>query len=447
MSKLMSEKWNGEPTTFPKFMVDLQATLQKDGSASAIIQEGERGYLEEIVDDELPGDQQIAPDGIMRPTPAAVFQIHKSDCRKNKKDRQDQEDMCGRAFAIILSMVNEDVIRKIRHIRDDKDYRNKDKAEYVIAQMMNSFVGNTAAVRTKLKARIEALEDIDTEAAALIAIDTIEDVNKQLSEQANPAGQVNIYQMTDADKIEKFLDLLHGEKGRLFDTLKERLIEWRDEGHLTWRRLSTEVQRVCDNLKAEEAKTNVKTDKARRIAQVSMGKTFEEDRKATYSDRGDARDRSQDRYRSRDRNSDRGNSRDRNFDRGNGRDNYRSGRQDGFDRNYDGRRYQQEDNRRASDGSSSHDRRSESRERGRNERGRDDRRRSDSPAHFRRDDTPRRNYEDSARSGRDYRGRSGSVGSDDGKESEAMSIQRLEADLERRKKALESKEAKGKTKH
>ena len=114
-------------------MVDLQAALQKDGSASAIIQEGERGYLEEIVDDELPGDQQIAPDGIMQPTPASVFQIHKSDCRKNKKDRQDQEDMCGRAFAIILSMVNEDVIRKIRHIRDDKDYRNKDKAEYVIA--------------------------------------------------------------------------------------------------------------------------------------------------------------------------------------------------------------------------------------------------------------------------------------------------------------------------
>ena len=77
MSRLMSEKWNGEPTTFPKFMVDLQAALQKDGSASAIIQKGERGYLEEIVDDELPGDQQIAPDGIMRPTPAAVFQIHK----------------------------------------------------------------------------------------------------------------------------------------------------------------------------------------------------------------------------------------------------------------------------------------------------------------------------------------------------------------------------------
>ena len=60
---------------------------------------------------------------------------------------------------------------------------------------------------------------------------------------------------------------------------------------------------------------------ARRIAQVSMGKTFEENRKATYSDRGDARDRSQDRYRSRDRSS----------DRGNGRDNYRSGRQHGFD--------------------------------------------------------------------------------------------------------------------
>jgi hypothetical protein len=373
MSRLMSEKWNGEPTTFPKFMVDLQAELQKDGSTSAIIQEGERGYLEEIVDDELPGDQQIAPDGIMRPTPASVFQIHKSDCRKNKKDRQDQEDMCGRAFAIILSMVNEDVIRKIRHIRDDKDYRNKDKAEYVIAQMMNSFVGNTAAVRTKLKARIEALEDIDTEAAALIAIDTIEDVNKQLSEQANPAGQVNIYQMTDADKIEKFLDLLHGEKGRLFDTLKERLIEWRDEGHLTWRRLSTEVQRVCDNLKAEEAKSNVKTDKARRIAQVSMGKMFEEDRKATYSDRGDARDRSQDRYRSR----------DRSIDRGNGRENYRSGRQDGFDRNYDGRRQ-------ASNGSSSYDRRSESRERGSNDRGRDDRRQNDSQGSFRRGEFSRR---------------------------------------------------------
>ena len=43
-------------------------------------------------------------------------------------------------------------------------------------------------------------------------------------------------------------------------------------------------------------------------------------------------------------------------------------------------------------------------------------------SHFRRDDTPRRNYEDSARSGRDHRGRSGSVGSDDGKKSEAMSI-------------------------
>jgi len=370
----MSEKWNGEPTTFQKFMVDLQAALQKGGSASAIIQQGERGYLEEIVDDQPPGDQQIAPDGIMRPTPAAVFQIYRSDCRKNKKDRQDQEDMCGRAFAIILSMVNEDVIRKIRHIRDDKDYRNKDKAEYVIAQMMASFVGNTAAVRTKLKAQIETLEDIDTEEAALIAIDTIEDVNKQLSEQANPAGQVNIYQMTDPDKIEKFLDLLHGEKGRLFDTLKERLTEWRDEEHLTWRRLSTEVQRVCDNLKAEEVKANVKTDKARRIAQVSTGKMFEEGRKATYSDGGYVRDRSQDRNRSR----------DRSFDRGNGRDNYRSGRQDGFDRNYDGRS-SQEGNRRDYNGSSKDDRRDESRDRERY-----DRRQSDSQGSFRRGDSSRR---------------------------------------------------------
>jgi hypothetical protein len=50
-------------------------------------------------------------------------------------------------------------------------------------------------------------------------------------------------------------------------------------------------------LRAEEVKANVKTDKARRIAQVSTGKTFEEGRKATYSDRGDVRDRSQDRNR------------------------------------------------------------------------------------------------------------------------------------------------------
>ena len=436
----MSEKWNGDAKQWPEFKILIKGLLFVDGNALIIIPEGEQGHIPDVP---LPMEPPNFDPHTGVPRSQYDMSQWRRECDRIKSDAMKNEEKAQKALATILQNIGLDAIQAIKHIRDDEDNSYKQKCQWIMGALQNAFCGNNDHTRVELTRGIDEIAGIDTRHDATHAITIIDDVNAELERHINlRTGELGYYRQSDETKMNKYIELLEAGTSGLFSNSIDYLTREKNGSRLTWPLLKAEMETRCRELMLREK--NVTLKKGGTINQVSSaGKSFEDGveegmrRKATHSDRGDVRDRSQDRNRSR----------DRSFDRGNGRDNYRSGRQDGFDRNYDGRR-SQEDNRWASNGSSRDDRRSESRDRGgRYERGREDRRRSDSPAHFRRDDTPRRNYEDSARSGRDYRGRSGSVGSDDGKESEDAKIKRLEAELERMKKAQGSKESKGKTKH
>ena len=51
-------------------------------------------------------------------------------------------------------MLGPDALRKIKHIREDRDNLNKQKAEWIMDALEVTFVGYTAAVRTELKSGI-----------------------------------------------------------------------------------------------------------------------------------------------------------------------------------------------------------------------------------------------------------------------------------------------------
>ena len=76
---------------------------------------------------------------------------------------------------------------------------------------------------------------IDSRETALLAIEKINDVNAELRRHIDPfTGLANHFQSSDADKIEKFLNLMQGGVGTIFYDSKLFLIRARDAGTLHW---------------------------------------------------------------------------------------------------------------------------------------------------------------------------------------------------------------------
>ena len=206
-----------------------------------------------------------------------------------------------------------------------------------------------------------------------MAIEKINDVNAELRRHINPfTGLANHFQSSDADKIDKFLNLMQGESGTIFYDSKLFLILARDAGTLHWPALVAEIERTCDNIKGDEMKGSTK--RVSSVSRVAHGKSYEdgieEGKRAAMADRGISRgrdrERSSGRYdnRGKDGGSGRFDNRDRSRDRSEGRDGYRSRREPSRDKDYD-RRYSRQDENRRDGGNARYDRREDSHDRSR----------------------------------------------------------------------------------
>ena len=357
-----SRLWNGEPGRYPEFRTELQTALDREECGSIIIPLGQIGHVADKMNRDYPPMNSVGINGILGPTPRAVFDRYADECRKNAEDNRKYEILCGKGLAIIYGMLGPDALRKIKHIRDDRDNLNKTKAEWVMGALEQAFVGHTAAVRTELKSGIDDLQDIDSRETALLAIEKINDVNAELRRHIDPfTGLANHFQSSDADKIEKFLNLMQGGVGTIFYDSKLFLIRARDAGTLHWAALVAEIERTCDNIKADELKGS--TPRVSSVSRISQGKSYEEGieegKRAAMADRGNSRGRD------REHSSVRYDNRDRNRDRSEGRrDDYRSRREPSRDKDYD-RRYSRQDESRRDGGNARYDRREDSRDRSR----------------------------------------------------------------------------------
>jgi len=359
---MTSRLWNGEPGRYPEFRTELQTALDREECGSIIIPLGQIGHVADKMNRDYPPMNSVGINGILGPTPRAVFDRYADECRKNVEDNRKYEILCGKGLAIIYGMLGPDALRKIKHIRDDRDNLNKTKAEWVMGALEQAFVGHTAAVRTELKSGIDDLQDIDSRETALLAIEKINDVNAELRRHIDPfTGLANHFQSSDADKIEKFLNLMQGGVGTIFYDSKLFLIRARDAGTLHWAALVAEIERTCDNIKADEMKGS--TPRVSSVSRISQGKSYEdgieEGKRAAMADRGNSRGRD------REHSSVRYDNRDRNRDRSEGRDNYhRSRRESSRDKDYD-RRYSRQDESRRDGGNSRYDQREDSHDRSR----------------------------------------------------------------------------------
>ena len=387
MQSLKSSIWDGEVGLYPAYKVELMASLNRESCGFAIIPAGIIGYMPLRIDPLYPGFETRGVDGVNRRTTQEQFDKHIEKCRKNTEARGKDDEKFAKAFTMVLDSLGKDATRKIKHIRDDITLSYREKAQSIIPALENAFFPHSANVRTELKQKIEDLQDIDSRETALKAIEVIDDVNREIAKHINPAtGHAQHFQQNDADKIEKYLNLLQGGYGTLFHDAKVYLVRSNDAGQLTWALLTAEIERTCDNIKSDEQKASV-----RKVSQVSIGKSYEDGLREGF-ERSTAssndRSRSYDRGASRDR-GDYGRRREPSASRDRG--DYRRRREPSADR----------DNRRDG-GSSSYDRgRNDSRDR---DGGRDSRSRGDSP--FRsRDESSGRFYREES-SGRDRRGRS-----------------------------------------
>ena len=284
-----SRLWNGEPGRYPEFRTELQTALDREECGSIIIPLGQIGHVADKMNRDYPPMNSVGINGILGPTPRAVFDRYADECRKNVEDNRKYEILCGKGLAIIYGMLGPDALRKIKHIRDDRDNLNKTKAEWVMGALEQAFVGHTAAVRTELKSGIDDLQDIDSRETALLAIEKINDVNAELRRHIDPfTGLANHFQSSDADKIEKFLNLMQGGVGTIFYDSKLFLICARDAGTLHWAALVAEIERTCDNIKADELKGS--TPRVSNVSRIAQGKSYEdgieEGKRAAMADRG-----------------------------------------------------------------------------------------------------------------------------------------------------------------
>ena len=114
-----------------------------------------------------------------------------------------------------------------------------------------------------------------------------------MARHINPAnGQANYFQDNDADKIDKFLNLLQGGSGSLFYDAKLHLVRARDSaGGLTWAALVREIERVCDNVRTEGLKESAKRSVSKVHQEKSYADGLEDGRKAAAADQRNSRDR------------------------------------------------------------------------------------------------------------------------------------------------------------
>jgi hypothetical protein len=331
-----SKLWNGEVSKWPGFVTDVQMALKREKCGSIIIPFGSTGHVAAIVDRAFPPMQYLAPNGDLLYTQRAVFDSHIESCRKNAEENQKYEEKCGVGLATIYGMLGPDAIRKIKHIRDDEIVSDRQKAEWIMPALEAAFVGHTAAVRTEIKSGMSELAEITSTEAALTAIETIDDANRLLARHINPAnGQANYFQDNDADKIDKFLNLLQGGSGSLFYDAKLHLVRARDSaGGLTWAALVREIERVCDNVRTEGLKESAKRSVSKVHQEKSYADGLEDGRKAAAAEQRNSRDRG---GRERERSTYRYGSRDNSRERGGGRDDYRSRRESSADKQSDGR--------------------------------------------------------------------------------------------------------------
>ena len=124
-----SRLWNGEPGRYPEFRTELQTALDREECGSIIIPFGQIGHVPDKANRPYPPMNSVGLNGVFGPTPSAVFDRHADDCRKNVDDNRKYEILCGKGLAIIYGMLGPDALRKIKHIRDDWDNLNKQKAE------------------------------------------------------------------------------------------------------------------------------------------------------------------------------------------------------------------------------------------------------------------------------------------------------------------------------
>ena len=109
---MTSRLWNGEPGRYPEFRTELQTALDREECGSIIIPLGQIGHVADKRNRDYPPMNSVGINGILGPTPRAVFDRYADECRKNVEDNRKYEILCGKGLAIIYGMLGPDALKK-----------------------------------------------------------------------------------------------------------------------------------------------------------------------------------------------------------------------------------------------------------------------------------------------------------------------------------------------
>ena len=126
MSKLLSEKWNGDATQWPEFKTLIKEKLFVDGNALMIVPEGEQGHIPDVP---FPLEPPNFDQHTGLPRSQHDMSQWRRECDRITSDAMRNEEKAQKALATILQNIGIDAIEAIKHICDDRDNSYKQKCQ------------------------------------------------------------------------------------------------------------------------------------------------------------------------------------------------------------------------------------------------------------------------------------------------------------------------------
>jgi hypothetical protein len=304
----ISKLWNGDATDFPNWLVRLNKELQRQECSFIINTPGSVGHVPLEIDPAAPMAMVPGFGGMVAVDPR-VRERYEDTCRRNRESNRKLQSASSKGCGIIYDMLGEVAMTAVENIRDDTTLTDKQKGERIIPALQAFFVGNSAVVRKEMFAKLEAIREVRDCVTAREAIKTIDQVNAQLALQVNAlTGLADHFMQPDADKIEKYLELLQGSS--VFEKSIDFLERKRDDDDLTWDQLKAEIHKQCRNIDLKEKGQNLKVSQVKtRVGEEEIERRIAEGvaegikQAAGYRDSRDGRGRDNSRESSRGRDS------------------------------------------------------------------------------------------------------------------------------------------------
>ena len=105
MSRLLSEKWDGDATLWAEFKIFIKKKLMASGNANMIIPEGEPGYIPDVP---FPLEPPNFDPHTGLPRSQQDLIQWRRECDRIRSDAMDLEGKAQKALATILENIGED---------------------------------------------------------------------------------------------------------------------------------------------------------------------------------------------------------------------------------------------------------------------------------------------------------------------------------------------------